>query len=189
MTPNQIIRALWLAFVLIWVLFAVTAKRTARRPPFWSGAGGRFLVIALIFAVLQFRVMRGMLHAWQIEVTSNPDLQEAGIAIALCGYAFALWARFYLGRNWGMPMSLREDHRLVTGGPYAFVRHPIYSGFLIAMLGSALAGGFIWLIMAAVLGVYFVISALTEEKLMLAQFPGEYPAYKRRTKMLIPFVL
>jgi protein-S-isoprenylcysteine O-methyltransferase Ste14 len=88
-----------------------------------------------------------------------------------------------------MPMSLRQGHELVTSGPYTYVRHPIYTGIMLAMIGSALAVGLLWLLLFALYFAYFLFSARTEEKMMLAQFPGTYPAYRRRTKMLVPFVL
>jgi len=111
-----------------------------------------------------------------------------GVGLCLAGFGFAVWARMNLGRNWGMPMSLRQGHELVTSGPYSYVRHPIYTGIMLAMIGSALTLGLIWLVLFAVTFVYFAFSARTEEELMVAQFPDTYPAYRRRTKMLIPFV-
>ncbi len=112
-----------------------------------------------------------------------------GAALCVLGMAFAIWARIYLGRNWGMPMSRKEDPYLVTGGPYAYVRHPIYGGLLIAMLGSSIGGMIVWSIPLLLCVVYFVYSARTEEKLMREQFPEQYPAYMKRTKMFVPFVI
>jgi protein-S-isoprenylcysteine O-methyltransferase Ste14 len=100
-----------------------------------------------------------------------------------------VWARIYLGRNWGMPMTEKDEPELVTAGPYRFVRHPIYSGLLLAMVGSALATNLVWLIFLVVLGSYFVYSAQVEECNMTRTFPRAYPGYKAQTKMLIPFVL
>ncbi len=108
--------------------------------------------------------------------------------MCLVGFGFAVWARIHIGRNWGMPMSLRQDHELVTSGPYAYIRHPIYTGIMLAMIGSVLAVGVLWLLLFVLYFVYFIISARTEERMMIAQFPDTYPAYRRRTKMLIPFV-
>ena len=85
-------------------------------------------------------------------------------------------------------MSLRQGHELVTSGPYALVRHPIYTGIMLAMIGAAVTLSFLWLILFTLYFAYFIVSARTEEKMMLAQFPDTYPAYRRRTKMLIPFV-
>ena len=105
------------------------------------------------------------------------------------GIAVAIWARIHLGRNWGMPMTTKAEPELVTSGPYRFVRHPIYSGLLAGVLGTALATNLIGLIIVAVLGAYFHHSASVEERNLTATFPTAYPAYRAATKMLIPFVL
>ena len=105
------------------------------------------------------------------------------------GLALAVWARVDLGRNWGMPMTQKAEPELVTSGPYRFVRHPIYSGLLAAILGTALATNLIGVIIVAILGAYFYYSATVEEKNLTVTFPAAYPAYRASTKMLIPFVL
>jgi protein-S-isoprenylcysteine O-methyltransferase Ste14 len=112
-----------------------------------------------------------------------------GAAVFGCGIALAIWARVHLGRNWGMPMSQKAEPELVTSGPYRFVRHPVYSGLLLGVLGTALATSLIGLIIVAILGVYFYYCASVEEKNLTATFPTAYPAYKASTKMLIPLVL
>ncbi|HTU73728.1 MAG TPA: isoprenylcysteine carboxylmethyltransferase family protein, partial [Trebonia sp.] len=91
--------------------------------------------------------------------------------------------------NWGMPMSRKADPELVTTGPYKSVRHPIYSGIILAMIGTTLAVSVYWLAAVIFMGVYFSVSAVTEERYMAEQFPSTYPAYKRSTKMLIPHVI
>jgi protein-S-isoprenylcysteine O-methyltransferase Ste14 len=88
-----------------------------------------------------------------------------------------------------MPMSVKRDPELVTSGPYRFIRHPIYSGILLAVLGSVLANGLYWLIILIAIGVYFIFAAREEENLMNRQFPKTYPPYVAKTKMLIPFIL
>ena len=82
-----------------------------------------------------------------------------------------------------------DEPELVSSGPYRFVRHPIYSGLLLAIVGTALSTNVYWLIALGVMGVYFVYSAEVEERLMTSMFPALYPSYKAKTKMLIPFVL
>ncbi len=153
----------------------------------------RLGLIAAVIVVLQLTRLSG-LGAW---LARHGDFllqparfwQWTGLGLCLAGFLFAIWARLHLGRNWGVPMSLREQHELVTGGPYARVRHPIYSGLMLAGLGTVLALGMQWLPAMVLVGVFFVVSARTEEKMLSEQFPGAYPTYRQRTKMLIPFVL
>jgi protein-S-isoprenylcysteine O-methyltransferase Ste14 len=101
---------------------------------------------------------------------------------------FAVWARIHIGRNWGAPMTQKDEPELVTSGPYHLVRHPIYSGILVAGFGTATALSWVWLIAVLLAGLYFVYSATVEERFMTEQFPDAYPAYKRSTKMLVPFI-
>jgi protein-S-isoprenylcysteine O-methyltransferase Ste14 len=116
-------------------------------------------------------------------------LAVMGALLFACGIALAVWARLHLGRNWGMPMTQRAEPELVTSGPYRFIRHPIYSGLLTAMLGTALASGLLGLIVVAVLVAYFYYCGTVEERNLAATFPQAYPQCRSRTKMLIPFLL
>jgi len=85
-------------------------------------------------------------------------------------------------------MSQKVDPELVTTGPYSRVRHPIYSGIILAMIGTTIAVSLYWLVAVVLIGAYFLYSAIVEERLMARLFPGSYPEYKRSTKMLIPFI-
>ena len=115
-------------------------------------------------------------------------MQAIGLVIFLLGLALAIWARVYLGRNWGMPMTEKADPELVTTGPYSTIRHPIYSGLILAMVGTAVAISLYWLIAVVLLGAYFIYSAVMEERYMAGLFPDTYPRYKQATKMLIPYI-
>jgi protein-S-isoprenylcysteine O-methyltransferase len=88
-----------------------------------------------------------------------------------------------------MPMTFKEGHDLVTGGPYGYIRHPIYTGMLLAFFGSALVARPVWLAVFVGMAIYCVYSARTEEGLMMQAFPEQYTQYKRRTKAFIPFVV
>ena len=182
----RLVIALWLGFYAYWAISAIGVKKNVRKGPWWRGRSFRFLL--LIFILLLFRLRNLGLLAHHRIPSSNPVIQTVGVALCVVGFAFAIWARMRLGRNWGEPMSLKEGHELVTTGPYRYVRHPIYTGILLAMLGSALVVSPVWLVAFLILGPYFIYSARTEERLMMQEFPHEYPGYMRRTKALIPFV-
>jgi protein-S-isoprenylcysteine O-methyltransferase Ste14 len=173
------ILAVWVVFWVYWMISATRAKegsRTVRsRPP-------GLLILVLGFLLLRIFGKRSL-------AVHSPILHVVGVILLLSGLALAVWARIHLGRNWGMPMTQKDEPELVTSGPYRLVRHPIYSGILLAMLGTSLATNAYWLIAACVMGAYFIYSARVEEKLMTASFPATYPSYKVRTKMLIPFLL
>jgi protein-S-isoprenylcysteine O-methyltransferase Ste14 len=85
-------------------------------------------------------------------------------------------------------MSKKDEPELVTSGPYRLVRHPIYSGILVAGTGTAVTLSWMWLIVVALAGVYFIYSATVEEHYLTEQFPDTYPMYKRSTKMLVPLI-
>jgi protein-S-isoprenylcysteine O-methyltransferase Ste14 len=170
----------WVAFWIYWLLASVNVKAGQTR---WARfAGVRVVLILLILLLLRIRGFKG--HV----VTTNPWLQGIGLGIFLLGLALAVWARVYLGRNWGMPMSQKAEPELVTAGPYSKVRHPIYSGIILAMIGTTIAVSLYWLVAVVVIGAYFIYSAVVEERSMARLFPGKYPEYKRSTKMLVPFI-
>jgi protein-S-isoprenylcysteine O-methyltransferase Ste14 len=184
-----IIPALWLVFAIYWGISALSAKRSLGITPWWRQGLRRGGIVVLIVAAIHFtgagRLVRAA-HAYQAH---SILLGAIGAALVLFGVGLAVYARVYLGRNWGMPMSRKEEPELVTGGPYAFVRHPIYSGIILALLGSAIGETPFFAVMLVIFAPYFFYSARREEELMCEQFPAQYPEYMRRTKMIVPFVL
>jgi protein-S-isoprenylcysteine O-methyltransferase Ste14 len=171
----------WLAFWIYWLVAAVGVK--SGRTGWTRFAGFRVGIILVVLLLVRARVFKG--HE---VIISDLWLQGIGLAVFALGLALAIWARVYLGRNWGMPMSQKADPALVTTGPYRSIRHPIYSGIILAMIGSAIAVSLYWLVAVALIGAYFTYSAVTEERFMASRFPESYPEYKRSTKMLIPIV-
>jgi protein-S-isoprenylcysteine O-methyltransferase Ste14 len=170
----------WVAFWVYWLAAAIRMKR-GHVP--WSR---ELRIRAVIIIVVIFLVRLG---AFQSDgLNTNPWRAGLGLFLFALGLAFAVWARLHIGRNWGTPMSQKDEPELVTSGPYRLVRHPIYSGILVAVTGTAVALSFVWLIAVVLAGVYFVYSATVEERNMTEQFPDAYPAYRRSTKMLVPFI-
>lgn len=176
-----VIAVVWAAFWLYWLVAATSATR-GRVP--WSRELGIRVVLVVIVVLL---ARSGALRAHE----GNTDVWLAGpgLAILALGLGFAVWARVHIGRNWGMPMTRKAEPGLVTSGPYRLVRHPIYSGILVAGIGTAVALNWFWLIAVALAPLYFVFSATVEERYLAAEFPDAYPAYKRATKMFVPFIL
>jgi len=171
----------WAAFWLYWIVAAFSMKRGRKH---WS----RELRIRVVILVVVFVLVRaGVFHGHGVH--SDPLRAAVGLVLFTLGLAFAVWARLHIGRNWGTPMTQKDDPELVTSGPYRFVRHPIYSGILLGGVGTAVALSWFWLAAALLAGIYFVYSATVEERFLAEQFPDAYPAYKRSTKMLVPFVL
>jgi protein-S-isoprenylcysteine O-methyltransferase Ste14 len=171
----------WAAFWLYWLVAARSMKR-GRRP--WSNELRiRVVIIVVAVAVVRFGGFRG--HG----IDANPWLEAIGLLLFAAGLAFAVWARLVIGRNWGTPMTQKDEPELVTSGPYRLVRHPIYSGLLLASAGTAVALSWPWLVLVALIGIYFVYSARVEERFLEEQFPEQYRDYERRTKMLVPFML
>ena len=182
------IDAAWMIVGIVWLAGALRTKRTARA----QSSGSRLLQASLpaAAAVLLFnsRLAVGPL-AWRF-VPSSAFIAYIGLALTLAGTGFAIWARAYLGQNWSSYVTIKEDHRLIQTGPYAVVRHPIYSGFLLAFLGTALAFGQVrGLVAWALAFVGWRLKSRMEEEFMQQRFGAEYADYKRRVRELIPFVI
>jgi protein-S-isoprenylcysteine O-methyltransferase Ste14 len=184
----DIIVGCWIVFVAIWLVAALSTKRTlyrespAQRLRYWV-----LLVIAYLLLV----------HGQQLPYPLNlrivprtAPIAWAGALICIAGLSFALWARVTLGRNWSGVVTLKEAHELVERGPYQIVRHPIYTGIVTMFFATALVlGHFAGFAGTLLMFVSFWIKLGHEEELMLHQFPDRYAAYRRRVKRIIPFLL
>lgn len=181
---------LWLGFLVIWWLAAITTKRTVQR----QDSGSRILQILMGVAgvILLFNLWGARKPGWINERILPHDAAWAGVGVALTlgGILFAFWARAILGRNWSGRVTIKQDHELILRGPYTFVRHPIYTGIITGLFGTALiygdVRGFLGVFLYA-LGLW--IKSRTEERFMLQQFGEQYAQYRERTRALIPFVL
>jgi protein-S-isoprenylcysteine O-methyltransferase Ste14 len=174
----------WLAWALVWAAAAARTEKTERAEPrllrlehslatgaalallFWPSAG---------LGALSRPWLRASWARW------------GGAAVAVAGLLFAAWARRHLGRFWSGAITLKRGHRLIVSGPYALARHPIYTGFLSAIGGTAAAGGRVQGLLAFVLAVAVYRRKLRrEEALMLERFGAEYEDYRRRVPPLVP---
>lgn len=179
---DYVIYGLWVLFWLTWLAAARTAKRASQ------SRMRQFVILRVALFVIVILVSRLGAFKGHHTIVSNSTLQGIGMGLFLIGLGLALWARVYLGRNWGTPMSEKVDTELVTTGPYRYIRNPIYSGLILAAIGTAVAVSWYWLVAVVFMGTYFIYSATVEEHTMERLFPNDYPAYKHSTKMLIPYL-
>jgi protein-S-isoprenylcysteine O-methyltransferase Ste14 len=180
---------MWLIFCLVWLIAALGVKKNIVARPAWVRLPARIAIAAVVLLVFVRRVDDRLLVASVAVLLASPVVALIGTLLCAAGIAFAMWARMVIGRNWGTPMTLKQGHELVTTGPYAYVRHPIYSGVLLAMFGSVLVMSLLWIVVLLLNGLQFIYAARREEQLMLKTFPNEYAHYMQRTKMIIPFVM
>jgi protein-S-isoprenylcysteine O-methyltransferase Ste14 len=176
----------WLVLALVWLPGYFMSKSTSTVPKL------ALQVPATLLFVIGFALLLGPgLRFLNFPITPRDTLFGiVGVALDLGGIGFAIWARVTLGNNWsGLVVTAKEGHELVQTGAYAIVRHPIYAGILLAMIGTALTQGRLASYIGLVAGlVAVVIRVGIEEQLMSRQFPLAYEAYRQRTRKLIPLV-
>lgn len=184
--PRGLHAVLWLAWIIYWIVSARNAKKTVRRETMKQ----RLLYLLPILLVMPIFFWNALALALDQRITHRPLLMYwLGTALLAAGLLFSVWARRTLGRNWSGMVTVKQDHELVQTGPYRFVRHPIYTGLLVALTGSALSWNrWFGLYAVAVLFVAFCLKLRREEQFMRETFGEKYAAYCARTKRLVPFV-
>ncbi len=178
----------WGTLIIVWIAGLFFTKSTARQTSYFS-CFVFFLPLIAFYLLVVFHAIPAdwlLLRFWPHTVA----VQSAGLAITILGCGFAILARVTLGSNWsGMP-KVKHDHELIVKGPYKLVRHPIYSGILLALTGTAIAADrSVWIPYLVLLVVSYSVKMRQEEQLMIETFPEEYPPYRRRVKAIIPGVL
>lgn len=185
MSGMSICGYLWSFFFVIWMLWAIGTKATRTRANFGSG------ILYLVFTVAAFYLMfsHDVTHDWLRLRILPPDdwIENVGIAVTAAGLLFSIWARAHLGRNWSGTVTVKVGHELIRSGPYRWVRHPIYSGMILAMLGTAINRGQLRGVIAVILlWLGFTIKSRIEERMMTTTFGPEYEEYHRSTGAIIP---
>jgi protein-S-isoprenylcysteine O-methyltransferase Ste14 len=183
---RHIISVLWIAWAAYWLISAANSKATVRRESLASRLG-------YVLPLLVGGLLIGWRHLpWEwLNARLWPRSLTAywiGVALLAAGLAFSVWARVHLGRNWSGSVTVKESHELIRTGPYGIVRHPIYTGLIAAMLGTAIASGTV----RAALGVVIVTASFLyklrlEEAFMRETFPDQYPGYAASVPRLVPF--
>ena len=176
---------LWLSWLVYWLAAAQRAAPNKRIETLLEGASYRIpLAIGVFLTVFWWKPLFLRIPALG---TPSPLAAGIGLVFTVAGLCFAVWARMHLGEYWSGRITLKENHRVIQTGPYALVRHPIYSGLILALFGTAIILGTVW----AFAGFAFLLISLVrkleiEETWLCAQFGAEYEAYRNRVKALIP---
>ena len=185
--PSEILELIWIGWLISWVAASswsgLTQKRIATLAA-WTYraamiAGGLLLIPVTPWLLVEKRI-------WEVGF----DGAYALAGVMLLGLAFTWWARIYLGRLWSSAITRKEGHRIIDTGPYALVRHPIYTGLIIALLATAAAEARVTALLGAALVIFGLwLKARSEERFLTAELGTEaYRSYCRRVPMLIPFL-
>jgi len=175
----------WYVFAVYWALSALRVKPTKAR----EKSADRLITMVVVICAYELlfpRWLRDGVLGMRF-VPQAAGIAYAGIAITFVGTAISIWARYCLGEFWSARVALKEGHQLIRTGPYAFVRHPIYTGMLVATIGTALVVGE-W---RAVLAILLLVAAhsrkaLREERMLTSEFGDEYRVYRQGTGFLFP---
>jgi protein-S-isoprenylcysteine O-methyltransferase Ste14 len=175
----------WYAFLIVWAIGALKLKPTKAAEP---DAARLFtgIVMACALALLFSHWVRGGILGMRV-FPDSPGLERTGVALTFAGAAFAILARMSLGQNWSSRVTLKVGHELIRSGPYKYVRHPIYTGILLAIVGTAIVVGEWRGIFAIALSIIALgLKAQREELLLSTEFGGGYRQYREQTGFLIP---
>jgi protein-S-isoprenylcysteine O-methyltransferase Ste14 len=179
---------MWAVFIVYWRVKARNVKKAQRSEPAGFMVTRSFLALLGIALFFFGRIPLPWLYLRFYQPSAMSFW--AGVAVTVAGLLFAVWARVYLGQNWSSAVTIKEDHELVQTGPYGLVRHPIYTGILTGILGSAIAIGEVRGLVSVLLFLAsFWIKLKLEERWMRETFGAKYDEYARRVRALVPFVV
>lgn len=186
--PGMVIYYTWLIWLAVWIIAAFGRKRAEKRQP----RGERLVHVAsMVFATYLYYWDQSWFLALNLRfIPLRMWVVELGMWATIWGAAFAIWARFHLGKYWSGEVTIREDHKLIRSGPYTYIRHPIYTGMILALGGTALAvGKYRALLGFAVFAVGLVLKARREESMLAEEFGPAFEEHKQKTGFLLPKVV
>jgi protein-S-isoprenylcysteine O-methyltransferase Ste14 len=187
MGPHQAAMTVWFVWVVSWLLAAAWSRQTAKGAGF--AAQLPYRIVTLVGGVLLFGIypesQNGPGQLW----TLDSDAKWALVGVVVLGLAFTWWARLHLGALWSGFVMKKEGHHVVDTGPYAIVRHPIYTGLILSAFATAVQIGTAAAVLgAAIMTIGFWMKARLEERFLRAELgPDAYDSYRRRVPMLVPF--
>jgi len=183
--PVELVGAAWTAFAAFWLVQGIKAKRAATK----EALGDRVAHVAL---------MAGAFYLVAVDDPRLGKLNEPflppkhwitvmGITLTIAGVAFAIWARHHIGQYWSARVTIVTEHKLIRTGPYAHIRHPIYTGMLVALAGTTLVEGEYRALIGFALALYgFTRKAKKEETFLAAQFGADFEDHRRKTGFFLP---
>jgi protein-S-isoprenylcysteine O-methyltransferase Ste14 len=184
-SSRQWIQGLWILFGLYWLVSALKLKKTKKRESWFER-----LRYMLPLVVASWFLFQGAAHYGWLSVRLVPDTQAVqwiGVLLTAAGVGVAIWARWHLGTNWSGVVTLKEGHELIRTGPYRTIRHPIYTGILLALLGTAVAVGEIRGLLAVVIAwLSFYVKANREESFLSEEFGASFAEHRKHTGMFLP---
>ncbi|MGA8036023.1 MAG: isoprenylcysteine carboxylmethyltransferase family protein [Candidatus Acidiferrales bacterium] len=183
--PFELINVCWFALALFWIVTSLGVKQKAKAES--STERWTHLSFLIAGALLLFK------SDWPwafLQARLYPDvvwIQWTGAGLTLAGVLFAIWARISLGRNWSAEVQIKQDHQLIRTGPYNYIRHPIYTGVLLGLLGNTVAIGEVRGALAyVVIVIGFIRKAKKEEMFLAGQFGSAFKEHRRRTGFFLP---
>jgi len=182
---RELLLAAWLVWFAYWVVSALRVKQTERR----ESAGSRLAyMLPLLIGAWLIAAPRARLGPLSVQLWPDEAARWlCALLLVVLGLSFSIWARAHLGRNWSGTVTVKQDHELIRSGPYAYVRHPIYTGLIVALAGSTIGCGEPRALLGLAIMLYsFVRKLRLEERFMRQQFPEEYARYSREVPRLIP---
>jgi protein-S-isoprenylcysteine O-methyltransferase Ste14 len=183
-----LIPALWVTWCVYWLIAARDVKPTRRKESVASRAW-HVIPLAVAMMLIAIPTLPGGFLPGRI-LPATRFVFFTGAVFVAAGLAFSVWARTYLGRNWSGSVTLKTDHELIRRGPYRLVRHPIYTGLLVAIVGLAIVRGE-WrgVVAVAIAAVALWRKLRLEERWLGETFGDAYAKYRAEVSALIPFVL
>jgi protein-S-isoprenylcysteine O-methyltransferase Ste14 len=180
-----IIRSLWMIFALYWLVSAFKRKKTKKRESPFQRLAYVLPLVAAFYLLGQWDARYSWLGARFVPDTAT--MQWIAVLLTAAGVGIAIWARWHLGANWSGVVTLKEDHELIRSGPYRSIRHPIYTGILLAILGTAVAVGEIrGLAALGIAWLSFYFKARREESFLVQEFGPRFTEHQQHTGMFLP---
>ena len=182
---GTIVEICWAVLGLYWLVSALGTKKVAVNESAGLRVFRLFMIILMVLLLGTDWLRIGPL-GWRF-VPRHSNVVWLGVALTMAGTALAIWARWNLGRNWSDKVVLKVDHELIGSGPYRYLRHPIYTGVLVGLAGTAITiGEWRGVVAVVVLGTNYYVKATREERILAANFGEAFAEHKRRTGFFLP---